>query len=75
MKVLTKKYNVKIDTQHCKGCEFCVINCPQKILILSDKINKLGYRYVEITNEENCIGCGRCYLMCPDYLIEIYKEK
>ncbi len=68
------KFLLKIDFDHCKGCQLCVINCPNNVLKLSDKINKLGYRFIEIINEEKCNGCGRCYLMCPDYLIEIYRE-
>lgn len=77
MKVLnkkTKRFKVKIEKDFCKGCGLCVISCPQKILFLSENINKLGYKHVEINNEEDCIGCGSCYLMCPDYLIEIYQE-
>lgn len=75
MKTSTKqKFKPVIDNQHCKGCELCIVYCPQKVLFLSDKINKLGYRYAEVHNQDNCTGCGRCYLMCPDYLIEIYKE-
>lgn len=70
-----KKYFLKIDNEHCKGCELCIVNCPQKILKLSENVNKLGYRYVEIIDTTKCTGCGRCYLMCPDYLIEIYLEE
>lgn len=44
MTTTTKKsFVVKIDREHCKGCELCVINCPQKILVLSNNVNKLGY--------------------------------
>lgn len=71
----TKKFILKIDFEHCKGCEFCVSFCPNNVLKVSNKINKLGYRYVEVVDETKCNGCGRCYLMCPDYLIEIYKEE
>lgn len=70
-----KKYFLKIDKEHCKGCELCIAYCPQEILKLSNKLNKLGYRYVEITDITQCSGCGSCYLMCPDYLIEIYLEE
>ncbi|MCX7957091.1 MAG: 4Fe-4S binding protein [Endomicrobia bacterium] len=69
-----KKHILKINKEYCKGCKLCVVSCPQKILIMSDKINKLGYEYVEVIDKEKCTGCGSCYLMCPDYLIEIYKE-
>ncbi len=76
MKLSTKKkFLLKIDFEHCKGCSLCEIYCPNGVLKLSNNINKLGYRYIEITDEEKCNGCGRCYLMCPDYLIEIYKEE
>lgn len=70
-----KKYLLKIDKEHCKGCELCVVYCPQKILELSSMVNKLGYRYVEVKDMTKCSGCGSCYLMCPDYLIEIYLEE
>ncbi|MFN3550276.1 MAG: 4Fe-4S dicluster domain-containing protein [Endomicrobiia bacterium] len=72
---MKKRYILKIDSEHCKGCELCIFNCPQKVLRLSENINKLGYRYVEIVDVIKCTGCGRCYLMCPDYLIEIYEEE
>ncbi|MEN3014114.1 MAG: 4Fe-4S dicluster domain-containing protein [Endomicrobiia bacterium] len=75
MRVLTKKFKIVIETQYCKGCQFCIETCPQGVLGLSEKINKLGYRYVEVINPQNCTGCGRCYIMCPDYLIEIFEEK
>jgi 2-oxoglutarate ferredoxin oxidoreductase subunit delta len=65
---------VKINSQVCKGCKLCIINCPKKNLKLSEKINKLGYKYCEVVDEKNCTGCGRCYLMCPEYCIEIIKE-
>lgn len=70
-----KKYILNIDSEHCKGCELCIAYCPQKILKLSDNVNKLGYKYVEIKDITKCSGCGSCYLMCPDYLIEIYLEE
>jgi len=77
MKLTTDKKNfiLKIDNQHCKGCELCIVNCPQGVLKLSEKVNKLGYRYVEVVDETKCIGCGRCYIMCPDYLIEIFVKE
>ncbi|MCS7151518.1 MAG: 4Fe-4S binding protein [Endomicrobia bacterium] len=67
------KFLLKINYENCKGCEYCIITCPQKVLSLSDEVNKLGYRFVKIINQQNCNGCGRCYIMCPDYLIEIFS--
>ncbi len=70
-----KRFIVKIDYQHCKGCELCVQFCPQKILKLTDKVNNLGYKFCTVVDEEKCNGCGVCYIMCPEYIIEIYKNK
>ncbi|MFQ3675334.1 MAG: ferredoxin family protein [Endomicrobiia bacterium] len=68
------KFIVKIEMQSCKGCSLCIVNCPKKNLKLSEKINRLGYKYCEVIDENNCNGCGVCYLMCPEYCIEIFKE-
>ncbi len=68
------KGTIIIDTELCKGCELCVLACPQKGLILSDKINLKGYRVVELYMD-NCTGCVNCALVCPDSAITVYREK
>ncbi len=73
--MVNKKIEIKIDYDYCKGCEYCINFCPKKILKLSEKVNKLGYRYCEITDIEKCTGCGVCYLMCPEYIIEVVNKK
>lgn len=65
------KVNLKIDKERCKGCMLCIDVCPQKILKISDDVNKRGTRYIIVTDPGKCTGCGLCVLMCPDCAIEI----
>lgn len=64
---------ITYDTERCKGCHYCISNCPKKCITLSDEINAKGYRLVSF-EEKDCIGCGVCYTVCPDYAITIVKE-
>ena len=77
------KTKLNINKKKCKGCELCVINCPNNILKMSEEINSKGHHYVqELKKSEekpyikDCTGCGLCFQMCPDLVITIneYKE-
>jgi 2-oxoglutarate ferredoxin oxidoreductase subunit delta len=65
---------VEIQVETCKGCELCVEACPQESLKLSKEINKIGYHYAVLI-EDNCTGCTNCALVCPDAVITVYREK
>jgi len=65
---------IVVDPDLCKGCELCVNACPQKILGMTRKINKLGYFYVEVAEQMRCIGCRLCCITCPDVAIEMHVE-
>lgn len=65
--------DIKIDIEKCKGCELCVVSCPQNALALSDGINKQGYHYAVLI-EDVCTGCTNCSLVCPDAIITVYRE-
>ena len=64
---------VLINRDVCKGCELCIVACPQESLGLSDQINRRGYRYVQLV-QDNCTGCINCALVCPDCAITVYQE-
>jgi 2-oxoglutarate ferredoxin oxidoreductase subunit delta len=64
---------IKILSNYCKGCGFCVKSCSKKVLEIGSKINGLGYKYATAVNMENCIACKLCALICPDSAIEIFK--
>ena len=55
----------------CKGCERCVIACPQKILSMSTDLNVKGYFYARVHDPSRCIGCAMCAIACPDVAIQI----
>lgn len=67
------KGTVKIDGVICKGCELCIISCPQDGLRLSQHFNEKGYRFVELI-EEKCTGCVNCALVCPEAAITVYRQ-
>ena len=55
---------IEVNTERCKGCQLCIIACPQKVIALANKVNLHGYPYVEAVNEEACVGCASCGIVC-----------
>ncbi len=66
---------IEVNTERCKGCQLCIIACPQKVIALANKVNLHGYPYVEAVNEEACVGCASCGIVCPDGCITVYRKK
>lgn len=69
---MQQKSLVRILEERCKGCELCVLACPQGNLALSDRLNKMGFhpavwRYAGTKGP--CTACGICYWVCPDFAI------
>jgi 2-oxoglutarate ferredoxin oxidoreductase subunit delta len=62
---------VSIDIETCKGCELCIEVCPPRVLLMSEAVNHMGYRYPLLL--EGCTGCELCYKICPDYCFEVYR--
>ncbi len=64
-----------IHKEECKGCQRCIIACPEKLIHSSSNFNNAGYQYA-IYNGEGCVGCKDCYYTCPEPLaIEIHSFK
>ena len=63
---------VRIITDRCKGCSFCIEYCPKDVLVMSTAFNKKGYHYPEIVKEGLCVNCGLCMNICPEF--SIYSE-
>ncbi len=59
----------------CKGCGFCIDNCPKKVYELSEEMNKRGYRLPRPARQDDCTECGVCDLYCPDFAILLEKTK
>ncbi|MCX7879537.1 MAG: ferredoxin family protein [Ignavibacteria bacterium] len=64
---------ILINIERCKGCELCILACPESTLALSKTINHKGYQYVVKVND-NCTGCGNCAIICPDAVITVYRK-
>lgn len=56
--------------ERCKGCGFCILECPKEALSVSNETNRKGYPLVKL-DVEKCIVCGICYTVCPDYVYEL----
>ncbi len=64
---------ITIDREACKGCELCSVNCPEKLIIMDEKLNIRGIRPAEFLDTGKCTACKTCAIMCPDICIEVYK--
>ena len=67
------KGTVTFKIEVCKGCELCIDACPQESLAMSTELNRKGYRYVELV-QDNCTGCVNCALVCPDAVITVFRQ-
>lgn len=64
---------IEVDIERCKGCQYCIEACPEKIIILSKSLNSKGYHYACLIDQDKCTRCTYCALICPDVAIEVYK--
>lgn len=64
---------VEINTEKCKGCEYCISACPKGVIGLADKLNSAGVKPAVVLKADACIGCALCAVMCPDVCIEVWK--
>jgi 2-oxoglutarate ferredoxin oxidoreductase subunit delta len=60
-----------IDGEKCKGCELCIAACPPNVLVMSEAVNEIGYRYPQLT--PGCTGCTACQMVCPDFVFSVYR--
>jgi 2-oxoglutarate ferredoxin oxidoreductase subunit delta len=66
------KHLVVVDPEMCKGCDLCVVACPEKNLKLSPELNRNGFHPAVFSyhgEKGDCTGCGICYWVCPDFAI------
>lgn len=51
---------ITIDSDACRGCAFCIDECPTDVLKMDDNEEK-----ALVVAVENCIGCYSCVYLCP----------
>jgi NAD-dependent dihydropyrimidine dehydrogenase PreA subunit len=67
--------SVEVRVDECKGCGYCIEQCPPKVLILSPAINRMGYHPAKYIGE-GCTGCGICFYACPEPgALTVYKTR
>jgi len=70
--VSIRRGRVFVIKDRCKGCGYCIENCPSGVLVQSEDINAKGYHYPVVVEEPPfrvCINCGFCSLICPEFAI------
>jgi len=69
------KGRIVVDEKYCKGCEECVVACPQHVIGLAmDRITPKGYHPATLI-AEGCTACGVCAVICPESAITVYRQK
>jgi ferredoxin len=64
----------EIAADYCKGCERCIVACPEHALVLSEALNSKGFRYVRYAGD-GCTGCGACFYNCPEpEAIQVFRQ-
>lgn len=69
------KGKIIINRELCKGCTYCIINCPKDLIEVDDTFNRSGFYPAVFKNAEECTGCAFCAISCPDIAIEVYREE
>jgi indolepyruvate ferredoxin oxidoreductase beta subunit len=57
---------IEIREPWCKGCEICVVVCPQNCLQMN------GAKKAVVVNASTCIRCMLCERLCPDLAVNVH---
>jgi len=68
-----RRSTIVVDGERCKGCDLCVVYCPEQVIDLVHETNSKGYR-IAVLARDGCTGCEICGRMCPDNAIDVYRE-
>ena len=66
---------IEIDQERCKGCGYCIAECPTGSIVLDEQFNSSGYFVAIFAHPEECTGCAICAHVCPDIAIEVWREE
>jgi 2-oxoglutarate ferredoxin oxidoreductase subunit delta len=68
------KGKIRINSELCKGCTYCVDACPLGVISMRTRFNKSGFFPAVAEHVEKCTGCAMCARMCPEIAIKVYRE-
>ncbi len=63
-----------VDTDQCKGCRLCIVNCPKDVLEQADESSAKGYYPSIAVRPEDCNVCRICERVCPDLAISVHNN-
>ena len=66
---------IHIIKDRCKGCNFCIEFCSNKVLEVSDEFNVKGYHPPQVKDPAGCVACKLCELICPEFAIYVTEDK
>ncbi|MDR1406105.1 MAG: 4Fe-4S dicluster domain-containing protein [Prevotellaceae bacterium] len=73
--MMALKGAIEVNTERCKGCGVCIVNCAAGVIALNKNVNAKGYHYLYMNNPDACTGCINCATVCPDACITVYRVK
>ena len=68
-KLRLPRAEIRVISERCKGCNFCIEYCPRNVLEASQEFNSKGYHPPFAKSEDHCATCGLCEMMCPEFAI------
>ncbi len=66
---------IRISTELCKGCKYCVLACPKGVIEMDKKLSPSGFYAAQAARIKDCSGCAICARMCPEAAIEVWATK
>ena len=57
--------NIQINEQHCTGCSYCVLNCPESAIELI-----IDEHVWPVIDSAKCTECGECLYSCPNNVFD-----
>lgn len=70
---MEKVVEINIQMDYCKGCGYCIMLCPKKVLEKANELTRKGFYPPFVKALERCTGCEACQDICPDFAIYISK--
>lgn len=71
---LKSDFYLVIDENLCKGCNYCVNECPKGVLALRQAVSKRGYNLAYLLYPDRCIKCRKCEYCCPEMAISLERD-